>query len=343
MNKIPGTRKNNKHKLFEMIIWGIAAIALWVIVPITVSLSYKYFKPDAQFPDSFATLGDTFGSASSLFSALAMAGVIYSLRLQQIDQRLTRQEMAKARIQTTKAAKAQLEISTTEKENLEEKRRITAGHLETNTRLLQLLDRQSEALSNQIDKVSQQLRIQSQTYFREIFDKRFENLERTRTSWQKDGKDLREYLEASVVESADRKELTFIVAGQAIPRSSSLPYEILGRDYVRCLRSILSLTKHPTFKDVDPDEREWFGTQVAELLFEKEKLVLLCAFHQKNSEKTPKIDEPTEKQPRRSLRDDLAAMNALAFIHEKAKKYFKNEWSDYREMMKSSGSNNASS
>ncbi len=83
-----------------------AIILIWAVL---APFIYHFFG----LPGSSAELGDSFGVANSLFSALALAGIILSILLQQHDLRLTRNEVAesaKAQKESARALEKQAEL-----------------------------------------------------------------------------------------------------------------------------------------------------------------------------------------------------------------------------------------
>jgi len=77
-------------------------IALWLIVTGVIWWVTKDYN-------KAGTIGDSFGAVNALFSALALAGVIYAVILQTTELRYQRREMTDSRKAAEKSAIAQTE------------------------------------------------------------------------------------------------------------------------------------------------------------------------------------------------------------------------------------------
>ncbi|MFZ6666403.1 hypothetical protein [Peijinzhouia sedimentorum] len=78
----------------------ITVILIWILSGI---VSWFYFK---DWKDS-ASFGDTFGAINSLFSGLALAGIIYTIYLQKTELSLQRKELEYTREELSRTADAQ--------------------------------------------------------------------------------------------------------------------------------------------------------------------------------------------------------------------------------------------
>jgi len=95
-------KKTNKKIALRTIV--IVIISIWTI---SMLISWFFFK---SWTES-ASFGDSFGSINSLFSGLALAGIIYTIYLQKTELSLQRKELKYTREELKRAALAQEESS----------------------------------------------------------------------------------------------------------------------------------------------------------------------------------------------------------------------------------------
>ena len=91
-------RKNNKIISLSTLI--IIVISIWLI---SVIVSWFFFKDWTKS----ASFGDTFGAINSLFSGLALSGIIYTIYLQKTELSLQRKELKYTRKELKRTAFAQ--------------------------------------------------------------------------------------------------------------------------------------------------------------------------------------------------------------------------------------------
>ncbi|APG64560.1 hypothetical protein LPB136_03900 [Tenacibaculum todarodis] len=89
-----------KEKIIPLWKLGLFIILLWILSTVLI----KYFFPDWAVS---ATFGDTFGAINSLFSGLALAGIIYTIYLQKTELSLQREELKYTREELKRTADAQ--------------------------------------------------------------------------------------------------------------------------------------------------------------------------------------------------------------------------------------------
>ncbi len=92
--------KEKKSKEISLKLLFIIVIAIWVISGL---LTWFYFK---NWSNS-GSFGDTFGAINSLFSGLALAGIIYTVYLQKNELKLQRKELKYTREELKRTANAQ--------------------------------------------------------------------------------------------------------------------------------------------------------------------------------------------------------------------------------------------
>ena len=124
---------------------------LWFAIPLAFKIAFGL-----PIPHTLPEFGDSFGGVSALFSALTMAGVIYSLLLQRDDIKLTLAELKTS-------AEAQSDIAAIERENLAAKRSLTekqdailVQQAEHRDAMAALFTAQTTALENQIKLLQDQ-------------------------------------------------------------------------------------------------------------------------------------------------------------------------------------------
>ena len=91
----------------------IAVIILWILCPIVIRLIYPGMQERGQ-------AGDLFGAVNSLFSGLAFAGIIWSLRLQQTQLEMQKEEL---KLQREEQIASRIELKG-QKEQLQEQSKI---------------------------------------------------------------------------------------------------------------------------------------------------------------------------------------------------------------------------
>lgn len=146
-------------------LWGGMAICvvLWLAIPLGFHVGFGF----KDFPKSLNEIGDSFGSVSALFSALTMAGVIYSLLLQRADISQTLAELTGSR-------KAQENIEVLEKQNLDARMILAEKHEARNAAMKALFEAQSEALNKQIEILQAQTAAAATRQFQLKFDRRLD-------------------------------------------------------------------------------------------------------------------------------------------------------------------------
>ena len=91
--------KEEKEKIsLPFLIIGI--IAIWIIATVIIWFVFKDWSKSGTF-------GDTFGAINSLFSGLALAGIIYTIYLQKTELSLQRKELEYTRLELKRTADAQ--------------------------------------------------------------------------------------------------------------------------------------------------------------------------------------------------------------------------------------------
>jgi hypothetical protein len=88
---------------------GAVSIMIFLAIVLTLWVTLGYVLPTNIFakPDQRGQFGDMFGAVNSLFSALAFAGVIYTILLQRQELALQREELEQTRAELARAASAQ--------------------------------------------------------------------------------------------------------------------------------------------------------------------------------------------------------------------------------------------
>lgn len=78
----------------------IIIVAVWLIITVVIWFVFKDWNQSGPF-------GDTFGAVNSLFSGLALAGIIYTIHLQKTELSLQRKELQYTREELKRTADAQ--------------------------------------------------------------------------------------------------------------------------------------------------------------------------------------------------------------------------------------------
>ncbi|HLT24746.1 MAG TPA: hypothetical protein VK004_06440 [Ignavibacteria bacterium] len=91
---------NKDDHLSKLVILFIVVIVLWLAVGVGVYFAFDNMEHRGQF-------GDLFGAANSLFSGLALAGVVFAIFLQRKDLALQRAELRMSRDQLKRTADTQ--------------------------------------------------------------------------------------------------------------------------------------------------------------------------------------------------------------------------------------------
>lgn len=90
MNTDKDTEDNDNDFIWTAAIVTVVIIGLWTIT---------YFSLKDLEPNDRGTIGDMFGSINSLFSGLALAGIILTILLQRKELKLQRKELADTRVE----------------------------------------------------------------------------------------------------------------------------------------------------------------------------------------------------------------------------------------------------
>ncbi|NQU85154.1 MAG: hypothetical protein HQ541_05275 [Mariniphaga sp.] len=94
-------KTETKDESFKpLVVLGIIILVMWLL-----SFGAVYFTLDSW--TDRGTFGDLFGGINSLFSGLALAGIIYTIFLQRKELKLQRLELIETRKELTRSAKAQ--------------------------------------------------------------------------------------------------------------------------------------------------------------------------------------------------------------------------------------------
>lgn len=309
-------------------LWGGMAtcVVLWLAIP----LGFKLAFVNTGFPTTLNEIGDSFGSVSALFSALTMAGVIYSLLLQRADISQTLQELKGSR-------EAQGKLAQTEKQNLEVKKRLVEKQdaiLDRQTKasdaMEALFKRQEEALRQQIAILRDQWVAEGMLQLQAKFDRRFGRWQEVRASIGNDELRGQAFIDASVTFSDDGKEIKCHFRNPKTP--ASLPYDLLTRAYMAHLESMIVVFNEPLFENISKHDRADFGMLLRSVLTKKERLVLLQLFlvTPTTVEAISEVGSPDRAGDRRKA---LAAVDALGGIEDIAKKCSADAWKAYRDMV----------
>ena len=89
----------------------IVLIILSIIIIIIATLYEVSSYIHLEKLDTYAKIGDSFGTINTLFSGIALIGIIYTIILQSKELRLQREELAMTRAELKKSAEAQEEQS----------------------------------------------------------------------------------------------------------------------------------------------------------------------------------------------------------------------------------------
>jgi hypothetical protein len=91
---------NKEKEKVSLTVLIVAIIAAWIIITVIIWFVFKDW-------DKSGTFGDTFGAINSLFSGLALAGIIYTIYLQKTELSLQRKELEYTREELKRTADAQ--------------------------------------------------------------------------------------------------------------------------------------------------------------------------------------------------------------------------------------------
>jgi hypothetical protein len=289
-------------------------VALWVLVPLLVWWTFPLAAPTEM-----ATFGDSFGVVSSLFSALAMGGVILSLHLQRKDFELAHAEMRTSAQAQKTTADAQVELAQSQKAAQEA--------------LRDLLLRQTEAL----DALRHETAL---TRLRDRFTERFVLWQQVRAQCGGDGVDCRQHFAARLVLDKDlnryscadaRKKPAAGPNGDPADHAASLPYDLMGTDYMAQFKNLVLITHDPVFQQLPDSEQADFRLRLRSVLTEAEKIALAHLFPSEAPEKgkLPVLDL-TKEQDR--LLIGLARLRALMGVSE-LQSAFQPQWKCYRALV----------
>jgi hypothetical protein len=85
----------------------IPLITAFIIITLIWGISYVLVRYYINVENDRGTFGDSFGAINSLFSGLALAGIIYTILLQRKELSLQRQELIETRSELKRSADAQ--------------------------------------------------------------------------------------------------------------------------------------------------------------------------------------------------------------------------------------------
>ena len=297
----------------------IVCLLIWLSIP----LAFK-FGFGLPFPATLNEFGDSFGGVSALFSALAMAGVIYSLVLQRDDIKLTLAELKSS-------AEAQKDIANIERENLAAKQSLTEKQdriLEEQAKhrdaMASLFDTQATALREQIALLQKQSAADAASRFSKKFEQRLDRWQEVRAGIGGAQDKGQAYIEANV--QVEGKVFSCLNLKEAYP--AKLPYDFLGLTYMRYLRSVVLMFNEEFFRNLPKDEREDFSYELRIALSEPERLVLLHLF----ADATPSANEETRVKAE-ALRVALARVDALGGVSDDARKCLPGAWNAYSKLV----------
>ena len=112
------------------------------------------------------TFGDSFGAINSLFSGLALSGIIYTILLQRKELSLQRQELRETRLELERSANAQ-ELSQRELKRQSENLKMTAKLNALNTLVIFYNDQEAKNVGRNPGKVNEAQR-QREIYLNQI-------------------------------------------------------------------------------------------------------------------------------------------------------------------------------
>lgn len=292
----------------------VVTVLLWVAIPLAVWFT-GFFTP----PSDMAAFGDSFGVVSSLFSALAMGGVILSLYLQRKDFTLAHAEMQASAIAQGKAAIAQEAPARAEEKSQEALKEL----LSQQTLALRALQRET-ALSR----------------LRGKFDDRFRLWKDVRDACGGSAVNCLDHFADRLHFDSDAKCYTCRAAAtppvsDAKPKPprkpGNLPYDVLGRDYMAQFKHLIAITDDPLFAELQADEREDLHLKLRSTLSLSEKLALVHLFPPATAvEGQAPATDITACDP---FRLGLARLNVLKGLSEHAGRV-RDYWEAYRDIVK---------
>jgi hypothetical protein len=132
-----------------IILVALAILTLWAVIGLMPLYIYK--EPSDQ-----GTFGDMFGAVNSLFSGLALAGVICAILLQREELKLQRRELELTRTEISRSAQAQAESA----KELLQQRMIAEKNIELQAyiALLQSCNEKIMAERSRLDSTDQRFR-----------------------------------------------------------------------------------------------------------------------------------------------------------------------------------------
>lgn len=90
----------SRQRVLSLKLLILIIFIVWLLITIIIWIVFKDWSKSGVF-------GDTFGAINSLFSGLALAGIIYTIYLQKRELQLQRDELALTRRELTRSASAQ--------------------------------------------------------------------------------------------------------------------------------------------------------------------------------------------------------------------------------------------
>src|SRR5687768_4410692 len=91
--------EEQEEKIKPLVILLIIVFGVWMLSYVLIYISIEQKNQ--------GTFGDTFGAINSLFSGLAIAGIIYTILMQRKELRLQRKELMETRKELRRSAEAQ--------------------------------------------------------------------------------------------------------------------------------------------------------------------------------------------------------------------------------------------
>ena len=299
-------------------LWGgmLICTLLWFAIPMAFKIAFGL-----PVPLTLPEFGDSFGGVSALFSALTMAGVIYSLLLQRDDIKLTLAELKTS-------AEAQSDIATIERENLKAKQSLTekqdailVQQAEHRDAMAALFTAQAMALDRQIKLLEDQTAADAKARFNAKFERRLIRWQGVRACLGDAESQGQGYIESNV--KVQGKVLSCPKWNEANP--GNLPYDFLGGPYMRYLKSLVQMFNEPHFQSLPPDEQEDFSLELRIELCDAERLVLLHLFAK------PSKDSQGESIAKADgLKRALARVDALGGVNKAAARCAPEAWKAYR-------------
>ncbi len=267
-----------------------------------------------------AAFGDSFGVVSSLFSALAMGGVILSLYLQRKDFVLAHAEMRASAAAQGKAATAQVALALAEEKS--------------QTALKDLLSQQTSALKSlQLETALTRLRAK--------FDDRLKLWKEVRGKCGGAEMDSAAHFANHLRFDADARSYSCLpvalppaAAGKPplAPKPQSLPYLLMGADYMAQFKHLIAITRDPAFSALPDDERDDIHLKLRSTLCLEEKIALIHLF----PDRTAPAPDPTESSDdwqSDSFLRGLALLDALKGL-SKHSQPFEPHWASYRQLVR---------